>query len=77
MLNGSVYKNTAMKRNAINSLSPDELFATAFHPTPTLRCHLKSFFSGAWYYLVAIAFFTGLPAVAVWVLDVVPRLFGQ
>ena len=66
-----------MKLNVINSFSPDELFATGFHPTPTLRCRMKSFLSCVWYYLVSIAFFTGLPMVAVWVLDVVPRFFGQ
>lgn len=66
-----------MKTNAVNSLSPDELYATSFHPERTLRCRFKSFFHGVWYYCVAMAFLLGLPFLSVWVLDVVPRLLGR
>jgi hypothetical protein len=66
-----------MKVTATNSLSPDGLLAAAFNPERTLKGQFKGFFSGVWYYSVAMAFFLGLPVLTVWVLDVVPPLLGR
>ncbi len=46
----------------------------SFHPELTLRCKAKSLISGMWYFLLTLLFFCGLPALAVWFMDAVPKL---
>jgi hypothetical protein len=50
-----------------------DLSTISFHPELTFRCKAKRVIQGAWYFVLTLLFFCGLPALAVWFMDAVSK----
>lgn len=54
-----------------------EFLSLSFHPTETLKCKAKRTISSLWHCVLLTLFVMGLPAFALAVIDLIPRLIAR